>query len=215
MASLVSLTDYKSLRGITVTTWDTRLTGMLAAASAMVRRWCGRDESTGFESGTTRTEYIDGTNGPTLQVREWPIVTLTSVSELDASGTATDLASTDYRAENRTGILARHTSAYGRFTSMNGVPSVPYFQSSPRWCGGFQNWKVIYTGGFATIPADLQEGVCKITDSLFAQLRKDMAGLQSEDLGDYGYVNRPIEDYEEALKSLAAPFIAHYMTGNL
>jgi hypothetical protein len=215
VADLISAADYKTYAGISATTWDTVLGVLATAVSVMIRRWCDRDETTGFEGGAAKTEYYDGNGSATIQLREWPVISITSVSERDAAGNLTALESTDYRADLRTGTLARHTASYGRLVSMDGFPSIPGFGHEPCWSGGYQNWKVVYTAGYTTIPGDIKLACYKVMDALFAERRKDMAGLQSESLGDYSYVNKPLGDYEVTLKKLAAPFLSHYMTGGV
>lgn len=215
MADLITATEYKAYAGITASTWDTPLAVLVTAVSAMVRRWCDRDESTGFEGGTDKTEYYDGNDSPTLQLREWPVISITSVAERADDGTLTTLDSTEYRADLRTGVLSRQASTYGRIIALTGRASIPGFGHSPNWGAGYQNWKVVYKGGFATIPGDLKYGCYKVCDALWAQRRKDMAGIQSESIGDYGYVNKPLGDYDTSMRDLAKPFIGAYMTGNL
>lgn len=215
MADLITATEYKAYAGITASTWDTPLGVLATAVSVMIRRWCDRDESTGFEGGADKTEYYDGNDGPTIQLREWPVISITSIAERDAAGNLTTLDTDEYRADLRTGVLARHTSGYGRIVTMNGRYGIPAFGHDPRWDGGHQNWKVVYKGGFATIPGDLKYGCYKVMDALWAERRKDLAGLQSESIGDYSYTNKGTENYDAALRSIASPFISHYMVGNL
>lgn len=215
MADLFTATEYKTYAGISASTWDTVLGVLATAVSVMVRRWCDRDEATGFEGGADKTEYYDGNGSAMLQLREWPVISITSIAERDSEGNLTTLDDAEYRADLRTGVVARHTSGYGRLISMSGFPTIPGFGHSPNWCVGYQNWKVIYKGGYTTIPGDLKLGCYKVMDAIFAERRKDMAGLQSESLGDYSYVNKPLGDYDTTLRNLAKPFIGHYMTGGL
>lgn len=200
MASLVSLADYKVYAGYgAATTYDAVHTVMLGMASAMVRRHCGRDEDTGFATAA-RTEFYSGTGGETIQLREYPVTTLTSVeSKDDADAYTTLVAATDYRFTARTGLLYRKGTLHGRFADGTG------WGPSPCWVEGNDNFRVIYTAGYSTIPADLVLAVCKLVDLMFAE-RKAGGAMQSESIGGYSYTRATQEMKSESMAAMLAPF---------
>ena len=201
MATLISLANYKVWAGISGTGEDTKLTLMLEAASAEIRRWCGRNLTNGFESAT-RTENYDGTNGPTIQLIEWPITSITSVAERTADGTSTTLAATTYRVQATTGILSRVDVERGRFTGYNNVGGIDaVWGIDPNFIDGFQNIVVVYVGGYSTIPSDLQVACAKLTDMSRATAGANLA-LNSESIGQYSYTRANAADYETLQRNI-------------
>ena len=200
MASLALLSVYKTWLGITSSTYDTALQLVLDSASAEIRRWCGRDETTGFSSAT-RTEYYDGNDEITIQLREFPITSITSVTIRYADGTTEALDSTTYRANTITGLLARIDASRGRFVSMRSdlQVSMGTFLPEPRFPQGFANITVVYVGGYSTIPSDLQMACMRMSDIMWSARGRDPT-LTSEKIGDYSYT-RDAADAVAAIKT--------------
>ena len=209
MASLALLAAYKSWVGITANTWDTPLQTALDAASAEIRRWCGRDETTGFASATW-TEYYSGNNEAVIQLREFPVSSVTSVTVRYAEGSTETLDTTSYRVNSRTGLLSRIDVSRGRFASMRSDSQVTSgtFMPSPRWPDGFDNITVVYVGGYATIPSDLQMACMRVADLMYPSRGRD-GSLISETIGEYSYT-RDAADKVDAIK---ASLMRAYRTG--
>lgn len=186
MALLVSLADYKTLASITGTSQDARLTIILGAASAAFRRITGRDETTGWESAS-RTETIDGNGEDSITLRESPVTAVTSVTLIADDGSETVLASTEYRVSASSGVLTRLSSAIGRHVAEGGPDYVGTFWGAvPNWPAGAQNIEVVYTGGYATIPLDIQMAVARVTDTMSREAGTSPA-MSSESIGGYSY----------------------------
>lgn len=147
-------------------------------------RWCNRDLTTGFGSGTF-TETYDGHGSPWIQLRNWPITSITSVSVLAPDGTSTTLDSTTYRVDTRTGMLYRTSGepwgwgggvgfdGGGDWSGNGGVNSQPaYYRGwSNQFPDGFQNVVVVYVGGNATIPDSLERAARQAVCDLFINRR--------------------------------------------
>lgn len=205
MASLISLTNYKVHAGISGTAEDTLLQMMLDAASMAIRRACNRNETTGFENGTF-TEKYDGTGIETIQLREWPVTSITSVTELFDDASTETIASTEYRANLRNGLLFMIGARTGRFVHDEyGNPTYAAFDTVPCWNAGFQNYTIVYVANGATIPADLQDACARITDLLYAD-RKSNPQMQSESLGAYSYTRASEFSKVDYIADLIAPF---------
>lgn len=187
MATLVSTAEYKQWRSITGSSQDTLIAFLLGMSSAFVRRMCGRDLTNGFESAT-RTETYSGTDETTIQLREWPITSVTSVTQLWAGGSSEVLDSNTYRVDADTGLLSRIDVWRNRFASVrtDGSMVVGTWKPEPHYAEGFLNFSVVYEGGYGTIPADLHQAVCQLTDILYASRGRDVS-LQSENLGQYSW----------------------------
>lgn len=213
MAKLVSVADYKTYAGISGTGDDTVIDVLIDIASASVRRYCGRNESNGFES-LARTETYDGNGGPFIQLREWPVASIDSIVERFDDGSTTTLESSDYRVEARTGLLYRLGAASGRFPTdaFGELVGNTQFGYAPCWTPGFLNFSITYTGGYSAIPDDLKFIVYRLVDWMYAERRRN-PGMQSESLGAYSYTRMSMSDDGDAAMLRRA--CAMYRTGGL
>lgn len=187
MASLISIAEYKVWAGISGTAQDALLTVLVDAVSMEVRRLCDRNLTDGFES-KSRTERYDGTDEATIQLIEWPVSSITSVTLYTAGGDTEVLDSDTYRVNGDSGVLSRIDPKMGRFpvTAFGTVNAT--FSVQPWFDQGFDNVEVVYTGGYATIPADIKMACYRLTDLAYAARGRNM-GIQSESLGGYSYTN--------------------------
>jgi hypothetical protein len=207
MASLISIAEYKVWAGITGTAQDALLTVLVDAVSMEVRRWCDRNLTNGFES-VSRTERYDGTGEQTIQLIEWPVASITSVTVYTADGTTEVLDSSTYRVNGDSGVLSRIDPKRARFpvTAFGTVQAT--FSTQPWFEDGFDNVQVVYTGGYATIPADLKMACYRLTDLAYSARGRNF-GIQSESLGGYSYTNAN----PKATNELKAELVRAYNTG--
>ena len=187
MAALTTTARYKTWAGIVGSAQDTVLGYILDGVSAEVRRWCDRNLTNGFES-VSRTERYDGNDEQTIQLIEWPVTSITSVTLYTAGGDTEVLDSDTYRVNGDSGVLSRIDPKMGRFpvTAFGTVNAT--FSVQPWFDQGFDNVEVVYTGGYATIPADIKMACYRLTDLAYAARGRNM-GIQSESLGGYSYTN--------------------------
>lgn len=197
--AIVTLSDYKTWAGITGTGDDTRLQVVIDSAHAALRRYCGRSLTNGFESATRTEDYLSDTGE--LQLREWPVTSITSITPIDASnnlGTAID--STAYRVDLRTGIVTLNDAESGR-----------YFYDDDEY---------LVSGGWGTIPnfgrvrivyvseaaaADLEMALYKTIDGVYAGIRRD-ATIASESLGNWSTSYRSADEGIAAQNALLSPY---------
>ena len=207
MASLISIAEYKVWAGISGTAQDALLTVLVDAVSMEVRRMCDRNLTNGFES-VSRTERYSGTGEQTIQLTEWPVASITSVTVYTAGGTAEVLDSSTYRVNGDSGVLSRIDPVRGRFpvTAFGSVEAT--FSTQPWFEEGFDNVQVVYTGGYATIPADLKMACYRLTDLAYSARGRNF-GIQSESLGGYSYTNAN----PKATNELKAELVRAYNTG--
>lgn len=163
---------------------------LIAIAQAQLERWCGRS----FESATY-TQYDDGQNLPFVMLNNTPIASITSWAWIGDDGTETTIAASTYRFDQATGKLGFIDQRYGRFGGWyaNGWSSdgpVSDFGFVNQVPDRFRNSKVVYVGGYSTVPADIKQLVRDMVSTMIA----DGAGgagpndaVQSETLGSYSY----------------------------
>lgn len=202
--ALGSVSSYKTYAGVSGSGDDTLLAALLAQAEATMRRLCDRSLTNGFESAS-RTEYYDGTDAENIQLKEWPVTTISSVQYVEDDGSLTDVASTFYRANLNTGTLYAVGSVTGRFALDDGSSVFTNFKPFPRWERGKQNIKVVYTGGYGTVPKDLEYAVYRLMDSVYAGRGSDPS-KQSESIGDYSYTMQAAADRDTLVNSIVASF---------
>jgi hypothetical protein len=204
MASLISIAEYKVWSGITGAAQDALLTVLVDAVSMEVRRWCDRNITDGFES-KARTERYDGNDDQFLQLMEWPVTSVATVKVYAADGTSETIESTSYRVNGDSGVLSRIDPVLGRFpvTAFGTVQAT--FSVQPWFDRGFDNWEVTYTGGYATIPADLKMACYRLTDLAYTARGRNFA-IQSESLGGYSYTNANPKATTEIKASLMAAY---------
>ena len=181
---LATVANYKAWAGINGTGSDAAITLMLAQAEASIRRYAGRDLTNGFESAA-RTETYNGDGGAVLQLREWPVASVSTVEQRDRDGTWTTLDATEYRVDTRTGQLYRLGATWGRVVAdYIGGGVNPAFGVDPSWSSDPASVRVTYTGGYTTIPADIVAVVYLIIDHKLANAGSDQT-LTSESIGVY------------------------------
>ena len=205
MAVLVSLADYKTYAGLSGTSQDSQLTMYLGMASGFVRNACGRDPTNGFEL-TARTEKYNGTGIESFRTVEKPITVLTSVSWLDADGTATAITATDYRWEPD-GIITWAAAYRGPVAGFGDYGRSYYgLNVCPNWGNEPQSIQVVYTAGFSTIPADLQWVVCQIVDAMRANAGSN-SGMKSESTGAQSYTRFTPEELQRTYAVILKPYL--------
>jgi len=203
--ALTTVSAYKTYAGITGSGSDAVLAVLLSQASAVLRRMTGRDLSNGFESAS-RTEYYDGKDAETIQLREWPVTSITSVKYVNDDGSTETIGSTEYRVNTLTGVLSMLGSVRGRFiVNATGGLNSPEFGVSPRFDAGFQNVQVVYTGGYSSIPADLELAVFRLMDVGYSQRGRD-SSKQSESIGDYSYTMYAAAETDAAISGIVQTF---------
>jgi len=139
---LTSLANVKTQLDIPVldTTQDTLLTRLILVASEAIEKYCGR-----HLAQVTLTEYYDGTRTPELIVDNWPVVvTGLYLDNEHAFGSETLVAASNYIVRDY--IIKLY----------DGI-----------WPRGVGNIKLVYQGGYASIPSDLEHGAIMFVELLF------------------------------------------------
>lgn len=158
---------------------DDLLTRIVTAASENINRYCQRT----FESTVYTSELYTGSGTDTLILRNFPIITLSSVSE---GGTALTIGTDPYGAG---------TSGDVYILSANEGSIVRPFS----WFLCYRHYySVTYTAGYATIPASIVQA-CLDLSSLMVH-EKDHVGLAAK-IGSQGttYVRALPDSSQRAL----------------
>lgn len=178
--ALTSISEYKTYAGISGTSEDTRLTALLAVAEDIVKKIGGRE----FESATY-TETHDGDGAAAIILTERPVASITSVVYVSPDGDTSAIESDTYALNAKAGTLRRVGYQHGpSFTSM--PVSAPGYGPVNCWPIGKQNIRVVYSGGYTTIPQGLRLAVWRVIDYLRSDAGRNPQ-MASESLGPYSY----------------------------
>ncbi len=186
--ALDTASAYKAFTGSTIA--DSVVTSAIAAAQAAMERYCGRGDG-GFESATV-TEYFDGTGRDHLQLTQWPITSITSVSYRTGKSSWSAIESSTYDVTTR-----------GRLYLLGCVPSWDGMDSV--FSEGTQNWKVVYVGGYSSLPADLVDVCRKVTTSVLASKDVDQM-LASEGTGAFTWTAASVDEQVAKWAFMLDPF---------
>lgn len=160
--ALCSLSDVKESLGIDAgnTTQDNLIIRKINQATVMIERYCGGRR---FKATTYTDEEYDATNSDQLSLKNYPVTTFTSLSYRDSSLNENSWETVDsdrYFTDTAAGVLDLT------------------FNASGRW----NRYKVTYTAGYTTIPADLQEA-CVILASYYVENATSGTGVKSKQEG--------------------------------
>lgn len=160
--ALCSVADVKESLGIpsSDTSQDNIIIRKINQATEMIERYCGGRR---FAETTYTDEEYDATNSDQLILRNYPVTTLTSLSYRDSSlnEDAWEVVDADrYFTDITAGVLDLTFNAVGRWN----------------------RYRVTYTAGYSTIPADLAEA-CVILASYYVQNATSGTGIKKKKEG--------------------------------
>ncbi len=175
---LIANSDVKDFLGITATDHDVRLTALAAVAQADAEKYCDRKLE-----GQALTEYYDGNGTSLLQLRNYPIKSITSIhDDLDREYNADDLISSDdYALDTDFGIVELVGLTFGK---------------------GSKNIKIVYNAGYsgvgyAALPADLKQAIVYLAAAMFLEGLAGVNVIEAQEI-----VYRPGYLKKEAYKIL-------------
>lgn len=180
MANLTTLANLKEQIGMTGTGNDAFLTNLIARASAFIKTVTHR-----CIEATSLTEYHDGPGDDRIRLRDWPVISVASVHESadQVWDSTTLIPSTDYLLDARLGRIIRKSGVI--------------FARHPL------SVRVIYTGGYATVPADIEMACLELCVAKWR--RRSNEGVQSKNLPDGSIVMFSASDISADLRRLLAP----------
>ena len=144
------------------------LQDLLDAATTLIENYCDRT----FAS-TAYTEKQDGTGAQWIYVENPEIISFTQVIIEDPDGTTETIAASQFRTDTTAGKI---------WFKDDNSSSYVYFPE------GFENVRIDYTGGYATIPAAVQRACLLVARALYAQTGGGWnAAAQSERMGEHNY----------------------------
>lgn len=114
---------------------------------------------------TSRTEYFDGDGSDTLYVKAYPITAVTSLY-VDADrdyGSGTEIDTDDYTYYGPEGTIKTDGALFA---------------------GGHKSVKLTYTGGYTTIPDDLQHAVKELVSFWYKRNTDKRVGVTNISIGD-------------------------------
>lgn len=209
--AIASTSEYKTHANISGSTEDTAIAGWLAETAAFIEKYLGRT----FTTGAVTDEVYTGSGETILQLRAWPISSVSAVKFKAADGTTTTIDSDTYRVNLRTGQIARQNfnsvraPAWDDWT--NELPTLG--APSPVWPNGFENILISYTSTTSPDLAGIKSAQFAMVDELRGTAGSDPS-KQSESIDGYSYTKGQNSGPESRQKRWAALLIM-YRGGSL
>lgn len=162
--ALTTLDDLKSYLNITTSDHDSLLEEIINAVSQFIEDYCHR-----YFISAEREEYYSGDDMKYLSLKAYPI---TNVDTLQINETT----------------ISERTSTSGSGYVIIADKGLIYYSGG--FTEGIKNIYVKYTGGYTTIPTDLELACWDICGIIWTYRTK--GDLKYEKMGDYAYA-RPVE----------------------
>ena len=172
MADLVTLAQYKEAEGISSSKDDLRFNSIVPSVSELVKTYCGNSFVDFYSSNKTETFTIDW-DTYVVQLTESPVNSIVSVQERETYGAAYSTLTTsdsDYYLESSTDSILR-TNDSGRYQN---------------WPKGVGAVKVVYTGGYSEVPADLKLAVFDLITYYYKDEHKQRQSIAGASLQNQG-----------------------------
>jgi len=172
MADLVTLAQYKEAEGISSSKDDLRFNSIVPSVSELVKTYCGNSFVDFYSSNKTETFTIDW-DTYVVQLTESPVNSIVSVQERETyGGSYATLTTSDseYYLESSTDSILR-TNDSGRYQN---------------WPKGVGSVKVVYTGGYSEVPADLKLAVFDLITYYYKDEHKQRQSIAGATLQNQG-----------------------------
>ena len=172
MADLVTLAQYKQAEGISSSKDDLRFNSIVPSVSELVKTYCGNSFVDFYSSNKTETFTIDW-DTYVVQLTESPVNSVVSVQERETYGGSYDTLTTsdsEYYLESSTDSILR-TNDSGRYQN---------------WPKGVGSVKVVYTGGYSEVPADLKLAVFDLITYYYKDEHKQRQTIAGATLQNQG-----------------------------
>lgn len=180
--ALISLTDYESHSNITLPSNTLQIENAIAASSDYIENRLGFDLSIAV-SPIHETWQFSGTGSRLVFTEIAPV---------------TDVESIEYW----NGSLWYNVDDYGYDWTYNDNGKI-WFTDGNKFHKGFENWRIVYQWGYTTLPADLKEAACMMTDH-FLHLAKHPAVRDQAD-GEQTFT------YDRKIPAIANQIIMRYI----
>lgn len=210
--ALVSTAEYNAYAG--TSGQDTLIGILIALAQGAIEAYCDR----AFDSATYTAETYDGSGTDSLQLRQWPVTDIDSVSIREGLSDATPVVQDDstYLVNAQSGLLRRLSGMEGwADTSVFRINGVLALAAEATWPMGRENIVVTYTAGYATIPQNLKLACYRLVDHLRG-VRGSDGNLISEGMDAYSYTRGVPDAQHWAMTGITrevAALLAPYVRG--
>ena len=153
----------------THTDHDTLISELITYASAKIE-----DRLDRYLGDQTHTEYHDGRGQRRMYLNEGPLISVTTVEEIDYGGTTTrteDPTTVEQAERLEGGLASEGHKGIGWLELINGL-----------WIPGQRNYKIVYVGGFAAMPESIEGLAADLVVLMYR--RREAQGVTSKTIGD-------------------------------
>lgn len=170
--ALTTLADVKESLGITNSAKDNLITRKINQATDIIEGYIGLDTDHHIKETTYTNEEFDASGIDQLLLRAWPV---TAISDLGSRASSlnesswTTIQSTDYFFDEFSGVI----------------------EGLSTFVGGYNRYRVTYTAGYSTIPADISEAAVMLASTLVQNADQTGSGVKAKTEGQ-----RKVEYFE-------------------
>jgi len=169
---------------------DALLTGLITAASRLICNYTGRSDF----NPTTITDLYYGAGKSWMLLRQWPVLSISSISFLDGCPAPTQ-AATGTPLNNGWLLEPPLPSGGHQRLSLFGY----------RFPRGRSNVEVVYQAGYASIPEDVAQACIELVGEAYS--RKDRIGTNSKSLGGQETVSFSTRDMNDSIKTMLSSYV--------
>lgn len=183
--SAITAADYNLYLQTADTSMDSYKTAMIAQAQSIAETYLG----VVFSSGTLTERYSVRPGQQTIQLRTYPITSITSIKVFYGSGTSdyNTLDADYYNADLTTGVVSVIGGGQRSLIGVTDQDGYTLPQSIigqvPGFVPGINNHEIVYVGG-AAASAGLKNLLCQAVDYLMGQAGVNPR-VASESIGDF------------------------------
>ena len=169
MADLITLTEYKDIKGIASPKEDLRLANLVPSVSQLVKTYCANSLIDYYSTNKVETFTINW-NTHIVQLTESPVNTIVSVEKRDSVDESyTTVPTTEYYLDTSTDSILYVTG-----------------NSYKNWPQGAGSVKVTYTAGYNACPEDLKLAVVDLITYYLRDEHKERRTLGGASIQNQG-----------------------------
>ena len=170
---------------------DSLITDLASQVGSWIENFCQRRFSS-----SSRTYVISGDGTDKLYLPDWPITSVTSIygpcvhyprhfTSTGGSVQSTELVDSDYYI-----IANLGQPNETRDHILNIASGSPYGWASGQWDYGKQNFEVVATTGYSSLPADLYSAACELAAWFYRQAKEGLIGITGRTIDAGGSISQ-------------------------
>jgi len=183
--AICTLAEYKAYLNTSDTSRDTQITAMIGYVQSIAERVTGMV----FESATLTERYSVRPGQQTIQLRTFPVTSVTSIKAFFGSGASdyNTLQTSSYNVNLESGLIS--IIGAGReslllYDAQRYPVETPIIGQAPAYTAGIDTHEIVYVAGNSSVPSGLKLCAFQALDYVLANVDTN-ARVQSESIGAF------------------------------